>query len=349
MSEQVELEQPVRRKLRILQVTARFLPYLGGIETHVWEVSHRLVASGANVTVLTTDRSGKLAPDELVDGIRIIRTPAYPARQDYYYAPEIYRAIRNGHWDIVHVQGSHTLVAPLAMLAARRSGAPYVVTFHTGGHTSRLRDATRGLQWRMLGPLFAHARCLIGVSQFEARLFQQLLHLPASRFVVIPNGGNLPQVDAQERAAPSPDATPLIVSVGRLERYKGHHRLIAALPALRRRYPHARARIIGGGPYEAELRRLVARLGLDDCVEIGPIAPDDRSGMAHALAQADLVTLLSDYEAHPIAAMEAIALQRPLLVTATSGLQELADRGLATAIPLRSSPEMVANAIAAIA
>jgi hypothetical protein len=51
---------------------------------------------------------------------------------------------------------------------------------------------------------------------------------------------------------------------------------------------------------------------------------------------------LSDYETHPIAALEALSLGRPVLVTATSGLQELADRGMARAIPLRSRPEVVA-------
>jgi glycosyltransferase involved in cell wall biosynthesis len=57
------------------------------------------------------------------------------------------------------------------------------------------------------------------------------------------------------------------------------------------------------------------------------------------------VTLLSDYEAHPIAVMEALAQGRRVLVAATAGLQELADRGLATALPLDSEPSAIADAI----
>jgi glycosyltransferase involved in cell wall biosynthesis len=190
---------------------------------------------------------------------------------------------------------------------------------------------------------YAHAKRLIGVSQFEAEHFRSLLRLPTSQFTVVPNGGNLPRVGSGASSAAR--EFPHVVSVGRLERYKGHHRVIAAMPLLLARYPRATLRIIGGGPYEGELRRLVHRLGLENHVEIGAIAPEDRGGMASALASADLVTLLSDYESQGIAVMEAIALGRPVLVTATSGLLEFSEKGLATAIPLTSQSTAVAAAI----
>ena len=44
--------------LRVGMVTARALPFMGGIETHVHEVSWRLAALGVDVTVLTTDTTG---------------------------------------------------------------------------------------------------------------------------------------------------------------------------------------------------------------------------------------------------------------------------------------------------
>ena len=44
--------------------------------------------------------------------------------------------------------------------------------------------------------------------------------------------------------------------------------------------------------------------------------------MAEELSQAALVVLLSEYETHPIAVLEAVALGRPALVAATSGLSE---------------------------
>jgi glycosyltransferase involved in cell wall biosynthesis len=280
---------------------------------------------------------------ETVEGVPIRRVAAWPARRDYFFAPAIAGVIARERPDIVHCQGIHTFVAPLAMLAAWYHRIPYVVTFHTGGHTSGLRNAVRGLQWRLLRPLLARAARLIGVSRFEAASFRDGLGFPAERFTVISNGAQLPATPAMPAMS---DDAPLIVSIGRLERYKGHHRVIAALPLLRERFPQTRLLILGGGPYEAALREQAAGLGIADAVEIRRIPPADREAMAATLAGAAVVALLSDYEAHPIAVMEALALGRPVLVAATSGLQELADDGLARAIPLDATPDQAAAALA---
>ncbi len=327
--------------LRVLLVTPRYFPYTGGVETHVYQVARRLAKTDAVVTVLTTDLSGRLPAEERADGVAVRRVRAWPANRDYYFAPGIYRAIVCGGWDIVHVQSYHTLVAPLAMFAALRAGLPYVVTFHGGGHSSRLRNALRDVQRAALRPLLARAERLIAVARFEAEFFAKQLRLPAERFVVIPNGSDLPEAPSSNALT---DGT-LIVSVGRLERYKGHHRVIAALPKVLERQPDVRLWIVGSGPYEPALRNLAHRLGVADRVEIGAVPAADRRAMASALARATLVVLLSEYETHPIAILEALALQRPALVARTSGLSELAEQGLVRAIPVDSNPEQVAAAM----
>ena len=48
---------------------------------------------------------------------------------------------------------------------------------------------------------------------------------------------------------------------------------------------------------------------------------------------------MSDYEANPVAVMEALALGRKVVVADTSGLSELAAEGLATAVRCRRRPE----------
>jgi glycogen synthase len=334
-----------RRPLRIALVSARYYPYMGGTETHIHEVSRRMVAAGHDVTILTSDVSGKLPAEERTDsGVTVRRYPAYPRGTDLYYAPEIYKAVTDGGWDVVHGQGYHTFVAPLAMAAAKRARIPYVVTFHSGGHSSRLRNAIRKVQYALLRPLLKDAAQLIGVSEFEADLFSKSLALPRERFKVIPNGAQLPKADGIAPAA-NPDHAPLILSVGRLERYKGHHRVIRALPFVREAYPDARLRVAGSGPYEDELRQLVHKLNLADCVEIGAIPPGERGAMAALMTQAALVTLISDYEAHPVAVMEAVSLRRPVLVAHTSGLAELAERGMVASIPAHSDERQIGKAI----
>ena len=327
-------------ELRLLLVTARYFPFMGGIETHTYEVGRRLARSGVDVTVLTTDPSGRLPENQEREGVQIRRVRAWPSQKDYYFAPAVGRVITEGHWDLIHCQGCHTFVPPLAMLAAQQAGIPYVVTFHTGGHSSRLRNALRGVQWTLLGPLLVRAKRWIGVSQYEVDFFRERLHLPPERCTVIPNGSDLPQL--LEPAVVQPG---LIISVGRLERYKGHQRVIAALPKLREQCSQVHLLILGSGPYEPNLRRWAEKLGVSEHVEIRSIPPNDRQSMAQALAQAALVVLLSEAESHPVAVMEALLLGRPVLVADTSGLHELAERQLVRAVPLESNPGEVAAAI----
>lgn len=322
-------------------VAARCYPFMGGIETHIQEVGPRLVARNHSVDVLTTDPSGDLPVEEEVRGMRVQRVPAWPSELDLYFAPGIYTAIRRGAWDLIHFQGYNTFVAPIGLLAAVRGNVPYVLTFHSGGHSSRLRNALRGRQHALLRPLVARAARLIGVSEFEASFFSSKMGIPRERFVVIPNGAAMPTASPGIKVDPH-----LIVSSGRLERYKGHHRVIGALPELIRRVPDARLHVVGAGPYEGELRRLVATLDLESRITISAIPGSERQKMADLLASAALFVLFSDYEAHPIAVVEALSLRRPVLVSDTSGLRELAANGMCRAIALDAGPRELAAAMA---
>lgn len=331
-----------RDPMKVLLVTARYYPFAGGTETHVYEVSKRLARMGALVTVLTTDPTGTLPPVEEENGVHIRRVRAWPKNRDYYFAPKIHDIITREPWDVVHCQSVHTLVAPLTMFAAWRAKIPFVVTSHTGGDSSRFRNGIRTLQWLVLRPLIARASAFITVSKFEAEYFRKLLRLPESKITVIRNGAFLPPSGPiQSRAHDGP----LIVSVGRLERYKGHHRAINALSKVLEQEPRARLQIIGAGPFESSLRQMATDRGVADRVEIRSIPADQREEMASIVSQADLFTLLSDYEAHPIAVMEALSLGRSALVTDTSGLRELADQGLVRAISLKSSSAQIADAM----
>lgn len=328
--------------MRLLMVTPRYYPLMGGVETHVHEVSRRLAQRGADVTVLTTDTTGALPGVENVEGVTVRRVGAWPANRDYYLAPEIGRIVQEEQWDLVHLQSYHTLVAPITMAAARRAHVPYVVTFHPGGHTSQLRNRLRGVQQLLLRPLLAGAERLIAVARFELEMFSRRLHLPRARFVHIPNGCD---IKAPVLAPDAQHKNGTIASVGRLERYKGHQHAVTALPYVLEERPDAHLWIAGAGPYEPELRKLSQELGVADKVEIRAVPPGAREQMARELAGASLVTLLSEYETHPIAALEALTLGCSLLVADTSGLRELADQGLARAIPLHSKPQAVAAAM----
>lgn len=326
---------------RVLVVAASFVPDLGGLETHVYEVTRRMAIRGdLNLTVLTTDRSGTRPIREELENFTVLRCRAYPRQRDYFFAPDIYRHILNVDYDLVHCQGIHTAVPILAMMAARRRQVPYIVTFHTGGHSSSFRRYLRDTQWRLLGPLLRQAETAVAVSRFEQRAFQKLCRLETSHLKVIQNGGNLPGSAGQLEIIPG-----RIVSSGRLERYKGHHRVIEALPIVQRSIPNATLQILGSGPYEGRLRSLITTLGLEGSVTIECIAPGDRVRMAVALGGAAVVAALSEYEAHPVAVMEALTLGTPIVGLDTAGIGDLVEDKLVEGVPRDASPAVVARAL----
>lgn len=312
------------KPIRVLMVCARYLPDFGGVETHVSEVARRLSSlDGFDITVLATDRTRSLPRQEVLEGITVLRVPAWPRGRDYYIAPRIAAIVgQRDRWDLVHCQGIHTPVPVLAMLAARRGSIPYVVTFHTGGHSLRHRNALRSTQWRLAGLLLRNAVSLVGVSRFEAEILSAQARLKGKPVTVIRNGGTLPPPPPGAAAVPG-----RIVSSGRLERYKGHHRVIEALPHVMRDVPGAHLVILGGGPYEPELRELARRIGVSERVTIRHLPAADRGAMAMALAESSVVAALSEYEAHPVAVMEALSVGRPVVGYDIAGVGDLVAEG----------------------
>lgn len=330
-------------KLRVLMVTPRSPLGQGGVERHVMEVSRRVAADGAEVEVLCTDPGGKGVTEESRDGVTIRTVRAWPANRDHCFAPRIWREMSRRRWDVVHVQSYHTFVAPLAMLRALWLRIPYVVTFHGGGHSSQARNRARRTQRRLLRPLLARAARLVAVAKFEIDEYGGELRIPPERFELIPNGTDLAFSTAANKT--TREGSPLIATVGRLERYKGHHRVIASFPEVVRGEPEARLLVVGTGPYEAELRRQADELGIAAAVEFTSTPPDEPAAMARLLSGVSLVVLMSEFETHPLVALEAAAAGCRLLVADAGGLAELADDGYARAIALDEDPAGVGRAI----
>lgn len=330
--------------LRIALATPRFFPAQGGVENHVYQIARRFVQLGHSATVFTTHAGGaNLSDRDSVEGVTVRRFTSYPAGSDLYIAPDLHRALRAeaGNFDVLHIQNYLTFVSPFAMAAAASAGLPYVVTFHGGGHSSRWRNGFRRAQGLLLRHWLLRASKLIATARFEVEYYGQRLKLPRDRFVFISNGADI-AVRALTPVRVDPN---LVISIGRLEQYKGHQRALAALPHLLKQRPEARLRILGEGPFEPELRRMAAALNVADRVEIGALPIAERQRMAETLSSAALVTLMSEFETQPMAALEAIALGRPVLVADTSGLSELAQQGYARAVPLLTEPDALAQAM----
>ncbi|MGI9597862.1 MAG: glycosyltransferase family 4 protein [Acidimicrobiales bacterium] len=344
--------------LSILMVSARFAPFVGGTEIHTGEVAAELAARGHEVTVLTTETSGSLPESERIGDVTLLRVPAYPRRTDLYIAPRIRDVIADGRWDIVHVQGYHTAVAPIALAAAQRAEIPTVLTFHSGGHSSSFRNLIRPIQVLALRRYLLRCEAMIAVSQFEAELFASRLRIGIDRIKVIPNGVSTSRPnlvpDTLQPAGPSapptpsvevdgePTGAPTILSMGRLVRYKGHHRVIKAMPHILKSNPDARLLILGRGPYERRLRRLAVRIGVADRVDFDYVPSGERDRLQTIMGNASMAVLLSAYESQGLAAHEAISAGLPLVVMDKTALSELVSAGHAQAIPPHATHREVA-------
>ncbi len=332
------------RPVKVAMIAARAYPFMGGIETHIEEVAPRLAHAGFQVELLTTDPRDGTPTSEERDGVRVARFRSYPHTRDWYFAPGLYRAAARGAFDVVHIEGIHTFSAILGMLAARRAKVPCIVQLHTGGHSSKWRHKLRSLQWRALRPLVRHADSIVAVSEFEADTLARGFGVDRSSIQVVRNG-----VSTLPIAAASDDDTiagaPLLLSIGRLERYKGHHRAIGAMAAITRRFPDATLVIVGNGPYRDELRRLAREVAPRN-THFRSYGSGNRAELGRLIARADAVVLLSDYEAHPVSVIEALSLGVPVLGARTSGLSELIDDDLISGVDVDASPDEIADAVA---
>ena len=331
--------------LRILMVTPRFFPETGGVEMYTYQVASRLINLGQFITILTSDRSRQLPKQEAIKDLQVERMPAWPRNRDYYFAPDIFSKVIQSDFDVLHVQSYHTLVPPIAMMAALSGKKPYVVSFHGGGPFLSVRDGKQFAQRIVLRPLLARAAKLIAAANFEIDVFSKALNLPREKFALIPNGADIPR--RRNTIGPASRDETLIVSVGRLEKFKGFHRLIRALPFVLKQKPDVRLKIFGDGPYCQDLWSLAEELGVREKVAIRSIPPTERDVLAAELSTAGLFVSFSEYETHPLASLEAISLGCSALVADSPGLRELAEQGLAKVVSLDSADEQVAEAIVA--
>lgn len=332
-------------------VTSRYLPEWGGVESHIREVSRRLVRLKVEVTVITTDPGLGLPARGSIDGVPVRRVPAWPRSPEARIAPGLASEIRRARADLIHVQHFHSIVAPQALIAARSSSVPAVVSFHGGGHRYWLRSRLWPPRASLLAPLSLDASApllrdaggLVAVAQFEIDHLAPRIGVRRDRFSLIPNGCD-PMAGRVECRAIDPVA-PRLVSVGRLEEGKGHDKVIGALPHVIAQRPGATLWIAGAGPQEASLRDQARAAGVSDRVEILAFPPDERAAFVARLQTRDVLVSMSEFEAHPLSVIECLSLGLPAVVADTTGLRELAQRRLARAVPRNASPVELARAI----
>lgn len=320
--------------MKVLQVTHRYPPQTGGIETHVKEVSERLVTRGHDVTVFSSDAGEHGSRREHRNGVRIRRFRALTRNGAFYVAPGIGLAVRRNSAAIVHVHNYHALPALFATVGL--DGKPVVFTTHYHGTSeSPLRDRLLSLYEPLGRRIVDRADTVIAVSDWEREQLRRDFSIESS---VIPNG-----IDFEQFADAIPDEreTRYLLCVGRLEKYKGIQYAIRALPELRDYH----LVVVGSGPYRDRLEDVARTTGVRDRVEfLGYVTDDDLPGL---YAGADAYLALSEFEAYGLTVKESLAAGTPCVVRETGALGEWAER--ADCVGLDSpTPASIAEAVRAV-
>lgn len=329
--------------MKIVVHCVYFPPEVGGLESHVHYLCRGLVARGHEVTVITSMSKPGLAVREVMDGIRIHRTPL-PARRPWGWlfhalgsTPGTRAAVAGA--DVVHAQAFPSLL-PCAMALAGTS-TPLVCTLHTS-HFLRLAAN------RMLAPALGK---LVELGDYNFAASQEIADVgeslgPSISVEVLVNGVDTGIFRPVEGSVPRPARGRRLVVPRRLFPKNGVEYFVRALPAILAG-ADVHAIVIGDGPERGRLEALAARLGVAGRIEFLGARP--HAEMPGLLCSGDLAVFPSLVEATSVAALECMACGLPVAASAVGGLPEIVDESVGGLFPAGDPEALAAKVLGLLA
>ena len=321
-------------RLRVVLVTRRFWPLVGGAERVMSNLAGSLAEARSAVTLLTA-RWDRTWPAEVIHGgVRVVRIeqPALRGWGTLRYMQRLARWLveRRAEFDLVYVSMlKHDAYAALG--AGERAGFPVVLRAEGAGATGDIAWQRSGRCGRRIAARCHEADALVAPSRAIQAELLAAGYAP-ERIELIPNAVSLGP--AREAAARSearaalaeahpllnvPPGAPLAVYTGRLHAAKGLTNLVAAWPAIVRRWPAAQLWIVGDGPQRRDLAREIDALDLSGNVVLcGAFDSVD-----DFLGAADCFVLPSLEEGMSLALLEAMSAGLPVVATDIEGNRQL--------------------------
>ncbi|KAB1140770.1 glycosyltransferase family 4 protein [Streptomyces luteolifulvus] len=301
--------------MRIVRVSYRVPPLPGGMERHVECLTREQVAQGHEVTMAF--RHGSVVQPGAtrlpLRGGAVPRTLAHVSDR-LAFAAQAAAAIRRlcddprAHGvDLVHLHGDHVEGLVLGPVC-RHLRVPLFLTVHAS-----LTHRRRSLQRRVFRDVTAFVA--LG-SATAADLVAR--GVDERRVLTMSSGLELSAMPSPSEAVPRERG--LIVSVGALNPMKNHTLLVEAFDELSRRRPWLRLVVAGDGPERDRLARMAAtRPGVELA---GPLS---RAEVYELVRRAEVFVLASRRlrgkgEGVPTAALEALALGAPVVVSSDASL-----------------------------
>jgi phosphatidylinositol alpha-1,6-mannosyltransferase len=340
-------------------VSEVFPPVIGGSGELLHNVYRRF--SGTPVTVLCAAAPG--TPTSSADaGMRVIRAPLYSNRWGVMHPAGLAhqlrwaaRILRAGGRPPAVVHCCRILPEGLqARLARFAGGAPYVCWAH--GEEIAGAGMSRELTW-LLGIVQRSSAGLIANCQNTARLLEAFGVDPARIEVVYPGVDSTRfrpdapgAADLRRRLAGDDDL--LLLTVGRLQRRKGHDLVLRALAALTRRALSVRYVVVGDGDDHARLQQLADELGVSALVHFAGAVTSEMLPAYYAAADVFVHpnrVEAGDFEGFGIVFLEAAAAGLPVIAGASGGVPEAVVQDRTGMLVSGTSAEELEQAIAELA
>jgi glycosyltransferase involved in cell wall biosynthesis len=313
--------------MKILQVCPRYYPYLGGIETHVQEISERLVKKGCEVEIVTTDPSGSLQKEEEVNEVLVRRFRAFAPNDLYYFSSQLLLFLRKANSDIIHAHGYNAFpmfACAIVRKAQRAHANKMCSTPHYFGMGRSRVIAFAHVPYFACGMwMLRSAERVVCLSRTEREILIERFLVNPDKAIYIPNG-----VDYNEFAKSSPTRdTPgfTILYVGRLSPEKNIRVLISAYKEIEDCIPDSKLTIVGDGAEKEELQEFSRNLAIKRVSWVGKV-PHQNIGAC--FKSASVFVLPSRREASPISILEAQAAGTPVIVSDAINRMRIMERGL---------------------
>ena len=318
------------KRPRLVLVTRRFWPLVGGAERQMASLATELKRLGCDVTILTAHWESRWPSEISHHGVRVVRLPN-PAVRGWgtmRYMLAIGRWLRDhrGQFDLVYV--STLRHDAYAALCVRDLDVAVPVVLRAEG-VRQMGDC----HWQDEAH-FGHRiakRCqkADAIVAPSPSVEEELLAAGYTNVTLIDNGVAISETVCTEEqravarmdlARANPDLTvadsaPVAVFTGRLHEAKGLDALLAAWPMVIAKRPRARLWLVGEGPLHPKLAAEIERRNLRRRVMLAGTFDD----VEQFLRAADLFVLPAREEGTSLALLEAMAAGLPVVTTENRG------------------------------
>jgi len=294
--------------LSIAQITPSFFPFIGGIESYVFEISKELVARGHEVHVFAPEKVMNTKcgdKEEKICGIRIHRLPVwFELTYRAKWWPIFRKIVDSGfRFDIVNIQCHDHPHSLIATTAAKTRNMPVAIT--TYGPIATQSDYSNITTFFLNAYDHFVSRAIFRMADRVLIKFPTLRKwikshgISEEKISVAPSG--IPKECLLPRTGESFrqnfDGKKVILYVGRISPQKGVQYLVEAMPKVINEVPEAILTIIGPDyiGFKKSLIRQVHRLRIDEkVVFMNPIFNLERE--MEAYAGCDVFVMPSSFE-----------------------------------------------------